>query len=386
VISFATEDAEQTKYSDRINEQYMLNIRQIFMTGIYYMFISTFLINTVVQGTLPLVGSYMIQHGDLTSEVLLAFMLYQGQLQNEMMNLFNSFTSLIKSSGAGDKVFELLDRSPPPPATGSETMSRANLHPANDSPVSIQLENVHFSYPTRKECPVLKGINLNIKAGSTVALVGPSGCGKSSIVNLLQRYYDPISGVISFDGINVKEFDVKLHRRRIGIVTQDPVLFSGTILSNITYGMPNATREQAIEAAKRANAHEFITAMPDGYETEVGERGLKLSGGQRQRIAISRAIIRHPSLLLLDEATSALDAESEEVVQRSIDALLKESTGITTIVIAHRLQTVRNADVIACVNDGKIVEMGSHQELMRLDGGYYKIMVSKSMEGKLVTD
>ncbi|KAG7364778.1 efflux ABC transporter permease/ATP-binding protein [Nitzschia inconspicua] len=386
VISFASENSEYIKYSNRIDEQYMLNIRQIFITGIYYMFISTFLINTVVQGTLLLVGSYMIQHGSLASEVLLAFMLYQGQLQNEMMNLFNSFTSLIKSSGAGDKVFELLDRSPPAPATGSDDVLQARIQRTGDCPVSIQLENVHFAYPSRPNCPILKGINLNIEAGSTVALVGPSGCGKTSIVNLLQRYYDATAGVLAFDGTNIKEFGLKFLRQRIGIVTQEPVLFSGTVLSNISYGMPNATKEQAVEAAKKANAHDFIIAMPDGYETEVGERGLKLSGGQRQRVAISRAIIRHPSLLLLDEATSALDAESEEIVQRSIDSLLKDSAGITTIVIAHRLQTVRNADVIACINDGKIVEMGSHDELLRLDGGYYQNMVSKSLEGKLVTD
>jgi ABC-type multidrug transport system fused ATPase/permease subunit len=227
---------------------------------------------------------------------------------------------------------------------------------------------------------------LRIKAGSTIALCGPSGCGKTSIVNLLQRYYDPTSGLITFDGVDIKELDLKHHRQRIGIVTQDPVLFSGTIMSNIVYGMPNATREQAIEAAKRANAHDFISATPDGYETEVGERGLKLSGGQRQRVAISRAIIRRPSLLLLDEATSALDAESEQVVQQSIDSLLNENTGVTTIVIAHRLQTIRNADVIVCIKNGEIVELGSHEELLRLKGGYYKGMISKSLKGTLVTD
>jgi ABC-type multidrug transport system fused ATPase/permease subunit len=386
VISFASEDAEYSKYKDRINDQFKLNVRQIFMTGIYYMFISTFLINTVIQGTLLLVGSYMIQHGNLTSEVLLAFMLYQGQLQNEMMNLFNSFTSLFKSSGAGDKVFEILDRTPPPPAMGNDDVRQANLQPMINSAISINLENVHFFYPSRRQCPVLKGVNLRIKAGSTVALCGPSGCGKTSIVNLLQRYYDPTSGLITFDGVDIKELDLKHHRQRIGIVTQDPVLFSGTIMSNIVYGMPNATREQAIEAAKRANAHDFISATPDGYETEVGERGIKLSGGQRQRVAISRAIIRRPSLLLLDEATSALDAESEEVVQQSIDMLLKENTGVTTIVIAHRLQTIRNADVIVCIKNGKIVELGSHEELLRLKVGYYKGMISKSLKGTLVTD
>ncbi|KAL3907268.1 MAG: hypothetical protein SGILL_008941, partial [Bacillariaceae sp.] len=374
VVSFVAEDLEFNKFVDRINEQYRLNVRQIFMTGIYYMFISTFLINTVVQGTLLLVGSYMIQRGTLTSGVLLAFMLYQGQLQNEMMNLFNSFTSLIRSSGAGNKVFEILDRHPNPPATGNAAVRTGNVQPSRDSAVDIQLTDVHFAYASRPEQEILKGINLKIGAGNTVALVGNSGCGKTTIVNLLQRYYDTTSGVISFDGVDIELFDLKSHRRRIGIVTQDPILFSGTILSNITYGTPNATREAAIEAAKKSNAHDFICAMPNGYDTEVGERGQSLSGGQRQRIAISRAIIRQPSLLLLDEATSALDAESEEVVQQSIDNLLKEASGITTIVVAHRLRTVRNANVIACVDNGKITELGSHEELMKLDSGYYKAM------------
>jgi ATP-binding cassette, subfamily B (MDR/TAP), member 1 len=233
---------------------------------------------------------------------------------------------------------------------------------------------------------VSKGVNLRIEAGGTVALCGPSGCGKTSIVNLLQRYYDPISGSITFDGVDIKELGLKQNRQRIGIVTQDPVLFSGTIMSNIVDGMSNATREQAIEAANRANALAFITAIPDGDETEVGERGLKLSGGQRQRVATSRAIIRRPSLLLLDEATLALDAESEEVVQQSIDSLSKVNTGITTIVIAHRLQTIRNANEIVCIRDGQIVERGSHEELLRIDGGYYKKMICKSMKGKLVTE
>lgn len=385
-MSFASEDFEFDKFVDRINEQYRLNIRQIFITGIYYMFISTFLINTVVQGTLLLVGSYMIQRGTLTSGVLLAFMLYQGQLQNEMMNLFNSFTSLIRSSGAGDKVFEILDRQPPPPATGNAIVRQGSVQPSSDCAVFIQLDDVHFAYASRPQQEILKGINLTVEAGSTVALVGNSGCGKTTIVNLLQRYYDTTSGVISFDGTDIKAYDLKSHRQRIGIVTQDPVLFSGTILSNITYGTPNATREAAIEAAKRANAHDFICAMPEGYDTEVGERGLKLSGGQRQRIAISRAIIRQPALLLLDEATSALDAESEEVVQQSIDNLLKETSGITTIVIAHRLRTVRNATKIACVDDGKILELGSHDELMQREHGYYKATVLKSSGETLATD
>ena len=220
----------------------------------------------------------MIERGTLTSEILLAFMLYQGGLQNEMMNLFNSYSSLVKSTGAGDKVFELLDRQPPAPGIGSQQVqlrlgNDAQIH---DDSVAIQFENIKFSYPSRPDQPILRGIDLNIDAGSTFALVGPSGCGKSTIVNLLQRFYDVSSGRILIDGVDIKSFDLKHHRHRIGIVTQDPILFSGTILSNIMYGMPNATREEAIEAAKHANAHNFICAFPDGYETQVRHHFLKL--------------------------------------------------------------------------------------------------------------
>ncbi|CAJ1969937.1 unnamed protein product [Cylindrotheca closterium] len=395
VIAFASEEMEYNKYVEKVDEQYQLNVRQTYMTGIYYMFVSTFLINTVVQGSLLLYGSHLMQQDQLTGEVLLAFMLYQGQLQNEMLNLFQSYSSLIKSSGAGDKIFALLDRTPPPPGTGStsvlqnEGRSGAIDGTSSQSPasaVSIRLKDVSFAYPTRLDHPVLTGLNLTIGTGQTVALVGASGCGKSTIVGLLQRFYDPISGEISINDTNIQQLDIKEHRRRIGVVTQDPTLFTGTILSNITYGLEDATMEEAIEAAKRANAHDFISSFPGGYDTEVGERGIQLSGGQKQRIAISRAIIRKPSLLLLDEATSALDAESEEIVQAALDTLLNENQGITTVIIAHRLSTVRNADMIAVVDKGQILESGSHEELMQQDSGcgYYKTMVQKSMGNKLV--
>eukprot|EP00547_Thalassionema_nitzschioides_P018253 CAMPEP_0194248656 /NCGR_PEP_ID=MMETSP0158-20130606/18811_1 /TAXON_ID=33649 /ORGANISM="Thalassionema nitzschioides, Strain L26-B" /LENGTH=672 /DNA_ID=CAMNT_0038985003 /DNA_START=465 /DNA_END=2480 /DNA_ORIENTATION=- len=374
VIAFAAEDLEHNKYVSRVNEHYRLNVKQLVMTGVYYMTISTFLINTVVQALLLLIGTHLIREGRLSSEILLAFMLYQGGLQNETMNLFNSYSSLIKSSGAGDKVFELLDRIPPPPGTGSQEMVVAQSPTRNigqdedgersERPLrTFSIRKAYFIYPSRPDHTVLKNLDLTIPAGSVTALVGSSGCGKSTIVSLLQRFYDPASGGVFLDDKSLKSIDVKEHRRCIGVVTQDPVLFSGSILSNITYGCELATTEDAINSAKLANAHNFISSFPDGYSTEVGERGVQLSGGQKQRIAIARAVVKNPSLLLLDEATSALDADSETVVQEALDKLLT-TTKMTTVIVAHRLRTVRNADLIVYLDQGRVVEQGTHDELM----------------------
>eukprot|EP00934_Nitzschia_sp_Nitz4_P005594 Nitzschia sp. Nitz4//scaffold331_size19140//10591//13853//NITZ4_008734-RA/size19140-processed-gene-0.38-mRNA-1//-1//CDS//3329548182//5584//frame0 len=332
VIAFATESVQYMQYREKIDCQYNLNVKQTYMTGIYYMFISTFLINTVVQGTLLLVGSYMIQRGSLTGQILLAFMLYQGQLQNEMMNLFQSYSSLIKSSGAGDKVFELLDRSPPPPATGNAQVQ----------------------------------------------------CFDGQLVPRLNDDKTE-RGRILLNGCDIRTLDIQAMRRHIGIVTQDPILFSGTIRSNIAYGVASSDQtdteevdvpmDTIIAAAKKANAHDFISAFPDGYETKVGERGVQLSGGQKQRLAISRAIIRNPSILILDEATSALDPESEEVTQAALDHLLDSQEGpgriSTVVIIAHRLRTVRNADMIAVIDKGQVAELGSHDTLMKSENRSY---------------
>mmetsp|Transcript_27837 Transcript_27837/g.36284 ORF Transcript_27837/g.36284 Transcript_27837/m.36284 type:complete len:366 (-) Transcript_27837:1336-2433(-) len=364
------------------------------------MVISTFLINTCVQAALLLIGTNLIQKGQLEPEILLAFMLYQGQLQNETLNLFQSYSSLVKSSGAGDKVFALLDRTPPPPGTGSpdvilgggenddESDHDGNINTSTNhhAQSNVELRGLHFFYDTRSSHKVLEGLNLDIRAGSTVALVGPSGCGKSTVMGLLQRFYDPTVGKVLIDGTDLRSMDIQKYRRHIGTVTQDPVLFSGSILSNITYGIPSATRDEAVKAAKLANAHDFIGLFPDGYDTEVGERGTKLSGGQKQRIAIARAIIKNPSLLLLDEATSALDAESEQVVQDALDELLKENKDMTTVIVAHRLRTVRHADCIAFIENGCVAEQGSHEELMELPGGKYRRMVERAGSNGILPD
>ncbi|EGT35408.1 hypothetical protein CAEBREN_30832 [Caenorhabditis brenneri] len=233
---------------------------------------------------------------------------------------------------------------------------------------NISFENVHFRYPSRKDIPVLKGISLQVKSGEKIALVGSSGCGKSTIVNLLQRFYDPTKGKVLLDGVDLREINVSSLREQIGIVSQEPVLFDGTIFENIMMGNEKATHDEVIEAGKMANANDFIKRLPDGYQTRVGEKGVQLSGGQKQRIAIARALIKNPRILLLDEATSALDTEAEREVQGALDAA---QAGRTTIIVAHRLSTIRNADKIFVFKAGDIVEVGSHEELMNKQGIFY---------------
>ena len=266
VIAFASEDNETEKYSGKVEDYYHLNMKQLYMTGFYYMLVSTFLINTVVKAALLYIGTLLIQKGRITPEILLAFMLYQGSLQNETQNLLNSYTSLIKSSGAGDKVFALLDRRPEAPGTGSPEVVLEVDGNGDGAPIEsggVELRGVGFAYSSRPDHVVLDGLSLSIPSGSTLALVGPSGCGKSTVISLLERFYDPIQGSILICGQDLKSLPLKKHRKDLSIVTQEPLLFSGTILSNILYGCPNASFEDVVQAAKLANAHDFIESFPD---------------------------------------------------------------------------------------------------------------------------
>jgi ABC-type multidrug transport system fused ATPase/permease subunit len=232
----------------------------------------------------------------------------------------------------------------------------------------IRYQNVYFSYPTRSDVPVLQGIDLEVHPGQKVALVGASGAGKSTIIQLLLRYYQPQQGEILLDGTPIQSFDLSAYRKNLAIVPQEVILFGGTIKENILYGKPEATDEEVRLAAQQANALDFILAFPDGFETTVGERGVKLSGGQRQRIAIARAILKDPAILLLDEATSSLDAESERAVQDALNTLM---LGRTSIIIAHRLATIRDVDQIYVIEQGQIVESGTHLELSEKQDGAY---------------
>ncbi|XP_012860104.1 phosphatidylcholine translocator ABCB4 [Echinops telfairi] len=271
--------------------------------------------------------------------------------------------------GAAYVIFDVIDNNPK-----IDSFSERGHKPDNIK-VNLEFNDVHFSYPSRANVKILKGLSLKVQHGQTVALVGKSGCGKSTVVQLIQRLYDPDEGTISIDGQDIRTFNVRYLREIIGVVSQEPVLFSTTIADNIRYGRGNVTMDEIKKAVKEANAYEFIMKLPQKFDTLVGDRGAQLSGGQKQRIAIARALVRNPKILLLDEATSALDTESEAEVQAALD---KAREGRTTIVIAHRLSTIRNADVIAGLEDGVAVEQGSHSELMKKEGVYFKLVNMQS--------
>ena len=368
VFSFAREKEEYGRYESRLTVWYELMIRQLFIQGVYYGMCNTFLINTCVQGSLLIYGSWLSYKDILEPEVLLAFMLYQGQLQEYFQNLFNSYTNLIKSFGAGTKIFEYLDREPkckrPNKPFRRNTLGSNRLG-------DILFRQVSFSYPSRPEAKVLQNFNMRVKEGEVVALVGPSGAGKSTVFHLLEHFYDPDEGEIFVGGRLLKEYDHGALHKDFALVGQEPTLMSGTIEDNILYGVIGMDvlddsekaewRENVVRCAKQANAHDFIVNLPDGYQTDVGENGVQLSGGQKQRVAIARCLIQNPAVLLLDEATSALDAESEAAVQEALDVAMKDRT---TFVIAHRLSTVSKADRIYVLENGKIVEDGSHADLI----------------------
>eukprot|EP01134_Creolimax_fragrantissima_P007566 CFRG7566T1 len=255
---------------------------------------------------------------------------------------------------------------------------RSRAQPVRKLLGNIEFRNVVFSYPSRRDVKVIDGISLTVAKGSVVALVGPSGGGKSTLISLLERFYDPCEGEILVDGLDIRSFHPHEYRRQLALVGQEPVLFATTINENIAYGLDNVKQEDIIQAAMKANAHNFIMEFPDGYETAVGERGVKLSGGQKQRIAIARALLLDPAVLLLDEATSALDAESEHLVQEAIDRMLE---GRTVMIVAHRLSTIRNADLVFVINGGIVAEQGTHEDLINLDGIYKNLVRRQMNEG-----
>ncbi|CAN1859958.1 ABC transporter B family member 2 [Linum perenne] len=271
---------------------------------------------------------------------------------------------LLKGNQMAASVFELLDRKSQMAGDGGEELTKVEGR--------VELRDIHFTYPARPEVTIFKDFNLQVHSGKSVALVGQSGSGKSSVLALILRFYDPSGGKVLIDGKDIKKLNLISLRRHIGLVQQEPALFATSIYDNILYGREGATEGEVIEAAKLANAHSFISALPQGYSTKVGERGVQLSGGQRQRVAIARAVLKNPEILLLDEATSALDAESENIVQQALDRLMRNRT---SLMVAHRLSTIKNADQISVIQDGKIIEQGTHSSLVqKTDGAYFKLI------------
>ena len=319
-------------------------------------------------GTLAFViwyGGRMIQSGELTIGVLVMFVIFSMFVGGTFAGFADMFSQLQKTLGATQSVREILRNDGEP-----VDIKPITVEPQYELKGNVRFEHVAFSYPSRKDIQVLKDLSLTARNGEQIAIVGPSGAGKSTIASMLLHFYEPDNGTLYFDERPAREFPLSQLRRQMAFVPQEVILFGGTIKENIAYGKPDATDEEIMNAARNANAHEFVKRFPEQYETVVGERGIKLSGGQRQRIAIARAILKNPAILILDEATSSLDSESELLVQDALDNLMK---GRTSFVIAHRLSTIRNADKIVLIDKGIVSESGTHAELMSHNGLYRKL-------------
>lgn len=357
VKSFAIEDNEAKNF-DKKNTNFLTRALKHTRWNAY----SFAAINTVTDiGPIIVigVGAYLAISGSITVGTLAAFVGYLELLFGPLRRLVASFTTLTQSFASMDRVFQLIDED-------YDIKNGVGALPIEIKQGRIDIDHVSFQY-NDNEAPILKDINLSIEKGETVAFVGMSGGGKSTLINLIPRFYDVTSGQILIDGHNIKDFLTGSLRNQIGLVQQDNILFSDTVKENILLGRPTATDEEVVEAAKMANAHDFIMNLPQGYDTEVGERGVKLSGGQKQRLSIARIFLNNPPILILDEATSALDLESESIIQEALDVLSKDRT---TLIVAHRLSTITHADKIVVIENGHIVETGTHRELIAKQGAY----------------
>jgi putative ABC transport system ATP-binding protein len=321
--------------------------------------------NLTILGVLAY-GGTLVKSGAITIGELTTFLMYTAYAGSSLFGLSSFYSELMKGVGAASRLFELQDRNP--------SISPTKGNPVTSARGVIRFEDVVFSYPTRPAVNIFEGLSFSIEPGTNVAIVGPSGGGKSTISSLLLRFYDPNSGRILINDTDITTMNLKKLRRRIGVVSQEPVLFSGTISENIAYGKPHATRAEIVRAAKKANCT-FIADFPDGLDTQVGARGAQLSGGQKQRISIARALIKDPDILILDEATSALDAESETLVNEALQNLMA-NTSCTTISIAHRLSTIMRSDrIIVLNNNGTVAETGTFKELsVKPEGAFKKLM------------
>ncbi|MEQ8277504.1 MAG: ABC transporter transmembrane domain-containing protein [Deltaproteobacteria bacterium] len=362
VRSFAREASEVDRYGQRVEDSFALAAKRALAIG-GFSGIAGFL----GYGALALVvwyGGRMVLDGRLTIGDLTAFIVYTMIVAVSLGSLAGLYGDFMRAVGASQRVFELMD------LTAAIEMADGNTPPERIEG-RVRFDHVRFAYPSRPDVTVLDDFDLAIEPGELVALVGPSGAGKSTVASLLLRLYDPQSGALAVDGHDIRSFDPRQWRERVGSVSQEPILFATTISDNIRYGRADATDEQVRAAARAANAEVFVDAFPEGFDTLVGERGVRLSGGQKQRIAIARAVLRDPRVLILDEATSALDAESEHLVKEALDRLME---GRTTIVIAHRLSTVIDADRVVVLDGGRVVQSGPHDGLMNEDGLYRRLV------------
>ncbi|MDA3129900.1 ABC transporter ATP-binding protein [Aliibacillus thermotolerans] len=360
IRSFALEDYEQEQFDKRNRNFLDKAIDHTKWNAKTFAAVNT--ITDIAPLIVILAAGYFVLTSDLAIGQMVAFVSYMERLYNPLRRLVNSSTTLTQSIASMDRVFEFIDEK-------YDIVDKKDAVPISRAEGRVEFENVSFAYEDDGRY-VLKNINLHVSPGETIALVGMSGGGKSTLVSLIPRFYDVTSGTIRLDGKDIRDLQIRTLRDQIGMVLQDNILFSESVKMNILMGNPDATDEQVIAAAKAANADQFIRELPQGYDTPVGERGVKLSGGQKQRIAIARVFLKNPPMLIFDEATSALDLESEHLIQEAMEELAKNRT---TFIVAHRLSTITHADRIVVIEDGEIVEIGNHHELMQRNGPYKKL-------------
>lgn len=356
VKSFTNERFETKRYGNALSDVVKVAIRTARSRGLFISFVIFALFGGIVA--VGWYGALLVQSNEIETGDLFAFVIYMIFIGASIAGIGDIYAQIQRSIGASERLLEILQEDD----EGAHEQSPFKLSG------EIAFHGVSFAYPTRKDFVVLNGLDFTIRPGEKVALVGQSGSGKSTIINLLMRFYPVSSGTVTVDGKNITDYNLSGYRANIGIVPQEVILFGGTIQENIAYGKPGATVEEIREAARKANALDFIESFPDKFNTLVGERGVKLSGGQRQRIAIARAILKDPAILVLDEATSSLDAQSEVLVQQALEKLME---GRTTIIIAHRLSTIKKVDRIFVIKEGTLAETGSHAELTSVQDGIY---------------
>ncbi|MFF2587229.1 ABC transporter ATP-binding protein [Peribacillus butanolivorans] len=359
IQSFTNEEFESKRFAERNHENMVANIKSVRLRSMFGPVID--LLNNIGLVAVIVFGAWQVMEGAFTVGLIVAFLAYLRLLQSPVRNFSRVISIVQQSAAAFERITEIMETQP-------EISDKGNAIELPSIKKQIEFQSIDFAYD--ESVPVLSNLNLTMKAGQITALVGSSGAGKSTITNLLIRFYDPQQGTIKMDGLDIRDVSLKSIRSQMGIVSQDIILFNGSIRDNIVYGKLDATDDEITESAKAANAHDFIRAFPNGYDSQIGERGVKLSGGQKQRIAIARALLKNPQIIILDEATAALDTESEHLIQEALSRLLVSRT---SIVIAHRLSTVQNADQIIVLEKGSVHEKGTHEQLLTSNGRYRQL-------------